>query len=102
MAQVRELRCRECDRMYAVAPIHVCEFCFGPLEPVYDYDAIAASVTRAGIEAGPRTVWRYSPLLPIGDGVDANADLFGSADYRTHMAQVYTARALTQALSRAA
>jgi threonine synthase len=70
MAQVRELRCRECDRTYAVAPIHVCDFCFGPLEPVYDYDAIAATVTRAGIEAGPRTIWRYSPLLPIGDGVE--------------------------------
>jgi len=70
MAQVRELRCRECDRRYAVAPIHVCDFCFGPLEPVYDYDAIAASVTREGIEAGPQTIWRYSPLLPIGDGVE--------------------------------
>src|SRR5207253_1182394 len=35
----------------------------------------------------------------IGDGVDANSDLFASADYRTHMAQVYTARALKQALA---
>ena len=70
MAQVRELRCRECDRTYSVAPIHVCDFCFGPLEPVYDYDAIAASVSRAGIEAGPQTIWRYSPLLPIGDDVE--------------------------------
>jgi threonine synthase len=70
MAQVRELRCRECERTYAVAPIHVCDFCFGPLEPVYDYDAIAASVSRAGIEAGPRTVWRYRALLPIGDDVE--------------------------------
>jgi threonine synthase len=70
MAQVRELRCRECDRRFAVAPVHVCDFCFGPLEPVYDYDEIAASVTRESIEAGPRTIWRYSPLLPIGDGVE--------------------------------
>src|SRR5438094_7569026 len=36
------------------------------------------------------------------DGVDANSDLFASADYRSHMAQVYTARALTRALARAA
>ena len=35
----------------------------------------------------------------VGDGVDANSDLFASADYRTHMAQVYTARALKQALA---
>ena len=70
MAQIHELRCRECDRTYAVAPIHVCEFCFGPLEPVYDYDAIAAGVSRASIEAGPQTVWRYAPLLPIADDVE--------------------------------
>jgi carbon-monoxide dehydrogenase medium subunit len=37
----------------------------------------------------------------VADGVDANGDLFASTDYRSHMAQVYTARALTQALARA-
>jgi carbon-monoxide dehydrogenase medium subunit len=36
----------------------------------------------------------------IADGVEANADLFASADYRAHMAQVYAARAITAALSR--
>ena len=34
------LRCRECGREYAVAPIYTCEWCFGPLEVAYDYDAI--------------------------------------------------------------
>jgi len=34
------------------------------------------------------------------DGVDANSDLNASADYRRHMARVYTARALRQALAR--
>jgi aerobic carbon-monoxide dehydrogenase medium subunit len=38
----------------------------------------------------------------VTDGVDANSDLFASADYRRHLAQVYTARALKQALSRSA
>jgi carbon-monoxide dehydrogenase medium subunit len=37
----------------------------------------------------------------VADGVDANSDLFASADYRSHMARVYTARALKQALARA-
>jgi len=37
----------------------------------------------------------------VADGVDANGDLFASTGYRSHMAQVYTARALTQALARA-
>jgi carbon-monoxide dehydrogenase medium subunit len=38
----------------------------------------------------------------VADGVDANSDLHASADYRRHMAQVYTARALAAALSRTA
>jgi len=38
----------------------------------------------------------------VADGLDANSDLHASADYRRHMAQVYTARALTVALSRTA
>jgi carbon-monoxide dehydrogenase medium subunit len=37
----------------------------------------------------------------VADGADANSDLHASASYRRHMAKVYTARALTQALSRA-
>ncbi len=36
------------------------------------------------------------------DGVDANADLYASAEYRSHLACVYTRRALAQALERAA
>ena len=35
------------------------------------------------------------------DGVEANSDLSASADYRSHLARVYTARALQQALARA-
>jgi carbon-monoxide dehydrogenase medium subunit len=36
----------------------------------------------------------------VAEGIDANSDLFASADYRRHLAQVYTTRALKQALSR--
>jgi aerobic carbon-monoxide dehydrogenase medium subunit len=35
------------------------------------------------------------------DGVDANSDLFATAAYRKHLAQVYTRRALERAASRA-
>lgn len=35
------------------------------------------------------------------DGVEANADLFASAEYRKHLAEVYTRRALETAVSRA-
>ena len=62
---VQGLRCRECGREYAAAPVYTCEWCFGPLEVAYDYDAIRASVSREKIASGPTTLWRYSDLLPV-------------------------------------
>ena len=44
------LRCRECKREYSINPIHVCEFCFGPLEVVYDYEEIRKNLTHGKIE----------------------------------------------------
>jgi len=61
----RSLRCRECGREYEIAPIYTCEWCFGPLEVAYDYDAIAASITRDEIASGPTSIWRYQSLLPV-------------------------------------
>ncbi len=40
-SNVLGLRCRECGREFPVAPIYTCEWCFGPLEVAYDYDAFA-------------------------------------------------------------
>ncbi|MGH9156074.1 MAG: threonine synthase [Acidimicrobiales bacterium] len=72
---VSGLGCRECGRSYPVEALHVCEFCFGPLEVRYDYEAIAATVSRESIAAGPSTIWRYAPLLPApaDDPVDLGA-----------------------------
>ena len=64
MTFVEALRCRECGKDYPVAALHVCDHCFGPLEVAYDYDAIRANISRAAIEAGPQTIWRYEALLP--------------------------------------
>src|SRR5579872_2593686 len=64
---VTGLRCRECQRPYPAEALHVCDYCFGPLEVVYDYEALRATLTRAQIEAGPPTIWRYAPLLPVVD-----------------------------------
>jgi threonine synthase len=61
---VEGLRCRECARTYPAEALHVCEWCFGPLEVVYDYEAIAASVSREKVAAGPKSIWRYADLLP--------------------------------------
>ena len=70
MSVAKKLRCRECGRQYQLEPSNVCEFCFGPLEVVYDYAALAGHVTRERIEAGPPTMWRYADLLPV-DAEDA-------------------------------
>lgn len=65
MGYVTGLKCRECGREYPVEPIYVCEFCFGPLEAVYDYKKIKKVVSRRIIERRPKTLWRYKELLPI-------------------------------------
>jgi len=62
---VRALKCRECGQEYDIAPVHVCEFCFGPLEVVYDYEKLAGKFTRELIESRPLTMWRYRELLPV-------------------------------------
>ncbi len=51
--------------MYAAEAIHVCEFCFGPLEVAYDHEAQHGTVTRETIAAGPLDMWRYADLLPV-------------------------------------
>ena len=61
----RALICRGCGAEYPLAAQHACYECFGPLEVGYDPAALAR-VTRADIEAGPRNLWRYAPLLPTG------------------------------------
>ena len=65
MAFVDCLRCRECGRTYPAEARHVCDFCFGPLEVTYDYDAIRATISRDTITAGPPSIWRYADLLPV-------------------------------------
>jgi threonine synthase len=72
-AHVNGLRCRECGREYDAAPIYTCEWCFGPLEVAYDYDAIRAAVSRERIAQGPLSLWRYADLLPAEP--DAAVDL---------------------------
>src|SRR3954452_24484460 len=59
------LRCRVCESDYPALANGICVRCFGPLEPVYDWDELRGVVTREKIEAGPRSLWRYADLLPV-------------------------------------
>ncbi len=67
MSFVKGLKCRECGREYPKEPVHVCEFCFGPLEVSYNYDEIRGVLTREVIEKRESNMWRYSELLPIDE-----------------------------------
>ncbi|MFR9676018.1 hypothetical protein ACL06G_16320, partial [Streptomyces sp. TR02-1] len=59
------LSCRECGARNPLGPVFACEVCFGPLEVAYDLPTGDPEGLRARIEAGPDTMWRYAPLLPV-------------------------------------
>jgi threonine synthase len=59
------LKCRECERTYALEPLAACEECWAPLEVVYDYGNLWSDLRREDIASRPPTMWRYRELLPI-------------------------------------
>ncbi|MEM2787626.1 MAG: threonine synthase [Archaeoglobaceae archaeon] len=65
MGLVKGLKCKNCGREYSVSPIHICEFCFGGLEVIYDYEQIRKLLSVHELTKRPRSIWRYKELLPI-------------------------------------
>jgi threonine synthase len=61
LGPARQLVCRECGTSTPLAAEFACAECFGPLEVSYDF----GSITRADIESGPPSIWRYRKLLPV-------------------------------------
>ncbi len=59
------LRCRECGKEHPPTKLNFCEDCFGPLDVVYDLAKI--ELGRQSFEGRPRSIWRYSELLPVVD-----------------------------------
>jgi threonine synthase len=55
------LRCTQCGTERPLDAVSSCDRCFAPLEPVYELD----SLTREQVTAGPPSLWRYAPLLPV-------------------------------------
>src|SRR5437867_9154255 len=66
LGPARALSCRECGHRIPLAAEFACAECFGPLEVAYDF----GTVTRAEIESGPKSIWRYRRLLPVPSDVD--------------------------------
>src|SRR6266850_299422 len=63
------------------------------------YRAAAAEAELNGSKLDEQTI--ASAASRATDGVDANGDLFASADYRRHLAEVYVRRAISTAIKRA-
>ena len=74
MSYGRALCCRKCGREYPPEPVNLCDFCFSPLEVIYDYKSMAKAMSRERLSSGPVSMWRYRDLLPVdGEVVDIGA-----------------------------
>ncbi|HJZ85640.1 MAG TPA: threonine synthase, partial [Polyangia bacterium] len=81
---VRGLKCRECSREYPKAPLHVCEFCFGPLEVAYDYEGAGRTLTRDAVSRRPPSMWRFRELLPLDGEPTVGERVGGTPLVRAH------------------
>jgi len=76
VSYARALRCRKCGQEYSLEPINLCDFCFSPLEVVYDYKSLSREINREKLSSGPLSMWRYHDLLPVaGELVDIGTGL---------------------------
>jgi threonine synthase len=60
-------KCRACGALQPADDRYVCAECFGPIEPSYDLTSFDVTALRFEIENGPRSLWRYAPLLPVAE-----------------------------------
>lgn len=67
----RSLRCRVCQTEHELGLTAVCPRDFGPVDPVYDWDVLRGAVTHESIAAGPPSIWRYAPFLPVEPPAEA-------------------------------
>ncbi len=69
------LSCRECGLRVPLGPVFACVECFGPLEVAYEFPGGDPQALRRQIEAGPHSIWRYAPLLPVPADVATKPNL---------------------------
>jgi len=63
-------RCLRCSKDFLPSSLAwTCTDCGGNLEVLYDYGSIRKEFSREALAgSADRTLWRYRPLLPVGDG----------------------------------
>ena len=88
MTYAQNLRCRECSRDYPLAALHVCEFCFGPLEVVYDDEGVLIGLSEHCDEDVDRNgLIEFADLLAVlaawgdCDACPEDVDGSGSVDF---------------------
>jgi threonine synthase len=78
MKEIYYLRCRECGKKYANAPLSFCEECFSPLEVSYDYEALGKVAKREALTHRAFNMWRYAEFLPLPEGFVPAASVGGT------------------------
>ena len=88
MAELYQLRCRECGKFWGNAPKSFCEECFSPLEVAFDYDALKKVVSKDALSSRTFNMWRYAELLPLPEGFSAPSTVGGTPLVRArHLAK---------------
>ncbi len=66
MTTVTHLECSLCQTRHEAGQIHnLCVKCAGPLLVRYDLERARLNWNRESIVSGPRSMWRYAPVLPV-------------------------------------
>lgn len=65
MSFIKGLKCRECGRGYPADVLFICEYCFGSVEVIYDYEKIKEILNKEVIKSREKNIWRYKELLPL-------------------------------------
>jgi threonine synthase len=65
MTTVTHLECSVCRKIFNAGEAHNLCDCGGPLLVRYDLQKARSSWSRDWIAAGPSTMWRYAPVLPV-------------------------------------
>jgi threonine synthase len=74
MDKVIGLRCVECGKLYPEGEVlYTCPACgdkepWGILDVEYDYERQARTFNKDWLQRAEHSIWRYLPILPIGDG----------------------------------
>lgn len=75
MSSMTSLKCKECGRQFPLQALHVCDYCFGPLEVIYDYELAKQSLNQEEIRKRELNIWRYHELLPVINSPDYPQDV---------------------------